>query len=197
MNTIRHRVCLPLARRFVQALADYSHVFLLAACLALLWFIPQARGQSGPVILFQATDLADTTAGQNLWQYSYLVSGFNFQANQGFSIFFDHQSYLGLQSPPPAVGPDWNILSVQPDLVLGQPGYYDALALQNNPSLANPFVIDFIWQGGDTPGAQPFTIYNSDFSTLFAGQTVPEPTVSVLTGLGMVVLLLRRRFHKR
>jgi len=153
---------------------------------------------SAQTLFFQATDQADTTPGQDLWRYSFSITGFNFQAGQGFSVFFDPLSIPSLQALPPSVGPDWSILSIQPDSILRQPGYYDALALRSNPSLAGPFTVDFVWQGAGTPGAQPFTIYDTDFSTLVAGQAVlvPEPGISLLAGLGLGALFLRRKRNR-
>ena len=90
---------------------------------------------------------------------------------------------------------DWNVLSVQPDLALRQPGYYDALALRNGPSRADPFVIDFVWIGAGSPGAQPFDIHNASFQTVFSGMTVavPEPgTVSLVLAALMAGLVWRR-----
>lgn len=175
----------------LSLLRDLARLIRTALLAAFVFTIPALRAQS---LFFQASDQPDTTPGQDLWRYSFSFSGFNFQAGQGFSIFFDPLSIPALQATPPPVGPDWSILSIQPDLILRQPGYYDALALRNNPSLGSPFTVDFVWQGQGTPGAQPWTIYNTDFSTLFAGQTVvvPEPAVATLAGLALMALLLRR-----
>lgn len=171
-------------------------MFAMSCALGIALSYSSAHAQ--PAISIEASDLADTTPGQDLWQYSFALSGFNFQMGQGFSVFFDPLSIPALQAMRTGVGPDWSILSIQPDLILRQPGYYDALALQNDPALSSPFTVEFIWQGQGTPGAQPFTIYNTDFSTLFAGQTVvvPEPTISALAGLALAVVFHRRRFKR-
>ena len=122
---------------------------------------------------FAVVDLADTTPGQDLWEYSYQVSGHTLTAGQGFTIFFDLSLYTLLQNPPPFVNADFDLLTVQPDLALHSNGFYDALALRNNPSFADPFKLRFVWLGtvGTTPGAQPYTVYNADFSTQSQGQT--------------------------
>ena len=133
---------------------------------------------------FEVVDLADTTPGQDLWEYSYQVSGLTLTTGQGFTIFFDLSLYTLLQNPPPFVNTDWSLLTVQPDLALHSNGFYDALALRNNPSLADLFKVRFVWlgTGGTTPGAQPYTVYNADFSTQSQGQTtnVPEPSTLAL-----------------
>jgi len=81
-------------------------------------------------ILFTATDLPDALGpGGDLWQYSYMVSGFTFPANFSFSVFFAPNLYSDLEDPPPAVNADWDIITVQPDTILSDDGFYDALAL--------------------------------------------------------------------
>ena len=138
------------------------------------------------IFRFEVVDLADTTPGQDLWEYSYQVSGLALTTGQGFTIFFDFSRYALLQHPPPLVNADFDLLTVQPDPALNSNGFYDALALRNNPSFADPFRLRFVWLGtaGSTPGAQPYTVYNADFSTQSQGQTtnVPEP--------GAIALLL-------
>ena len=47
---------------------------------------------------FEVVDLADTTPGQDLWEYSYQVSGLTLTAGQGFTIFFDLGLYTLLRS---------------------------------------------------------------------------------------------------
>lgn len=150
---------------------------------------------SGATIQYLATDLADTTPGQDLWRYDYTVGGFNFQQNQGFSVFFNHTLYTGLQNPPPPVNADWNVLSVQPDVGLAQPGYYDAQAVNNMPSLSDPFTVNFVWLGQGAPDSQPFTIYDMNFATIASGQTVPvpEPQAFWLGGVGLLLLLSWRK----
>ena len=171
---------------------------IFTALLLLTFGVHSSRAQGK--IFYQAFNLTDSTPGQDLWRFSYTVSGFDVQASQGFSVFFTPSLYRQLQSPPPAVNADWNVIAVQPDLVLHDPGFYDAQALRSAPSLANEFNVTFVWLGLGTPGAQPYDIYNADFSTRFSGQTVlvPEPAVPILVVIGFLGwLFLRRAFaHK-
>ena len=169
----------------------------LAGLLAvlLLFFMPAPPGRAATVI-FTATDLADTTPGQDLWEYSYRVSGVTFTANQGFTIFFDRTLFSQLQNPPSFVNADFDLLVVQPDLALMSNGFYDALALRNAPSLADPFKERFVWLGPGTPGSQPFTVYNTDFSTISQGQTIGVPEPSSLALLFAAANLLARRARK-
>lgn len=141
----------------------------------------------------QATDLPDTTPGQDLWRYAYNVSGFNFQMNEGFSVFFDAQLYRNLANPAPSLSPIWSVIAVQPDVLLQAAGYLDALALTSSPSLATTFQVDFVWLGQGTPGAQPFYIYDPTFAPISSGNTsIPEPGAWLILSLGILLWLGRR-----
>ena len=101
---------------------------------------------------------------------------------------------------PPAVGADWSVLAVQPDLILRDPGFYDAQARIDSPAQNIRFSVSFVWLGSGTPGAQPYELYNADFSTRFSGQTlaVPEPSMPLLLALGgLGWILLRRALLKK
>jgi hypothetical protein len=98
----------------------------------------------------------------------------------GFSIFFDWTMYAELESPPPAAGSDWDIITLQPDVNLPDDGLYDALALVSGASLSQPFTVTFVWLRQGSPGSQPFAIYDPSFQTIEAGTTVPEPSVLIL-----------------
>jgi len=139
-------------------------------------------------ILFAATDLPDTTPGEDLWQYTYHVSNVIFQTNVGFSLSFDRTLYRNLEEPPPVVNADWQTQVFQPDLALPADGLYDALALVDGASLADPFPVRFLWLGGrgTTPGAQPFEVDAFDaqgtlIRTIETGSTTaPGQMASVL-----------------
>jgi hypothetical protein len=142
-------------------------------------------------ISFEVTDLPDALPGEDLYRYEYSLSDFPFPAGYGFSIFFNHALYTSLESPPPPVGPDWDILSIQPDPGLPDDGLYDALALVDTPATLSGFTIEFVWLGAGVPGSQPFVIYDSAFETIESGQTrtrvvgVPETPA-----LGLILLVL-------
>lgn len=180
--------------------------FGLASCLAAMVVAGVATPTDAAVITFQATNVIDIVGGKDLWTYDYSVGDVVFAANQGFSIYFDPALYAGLQSPPPQVSPDWDIISLQPDPGLPSDGIFDALALVNNASLAQSFALTFTWLGalGSTPGMQAFTINQFDQdgnvsflqtgSTLPSDQipTVPEPSSLILLA-SAIALAVRRR----
>lgn len=176
------------SRRIVKILI---HGFLVAACMGIggkIW--------AQVTISYVATNLTDMTPGQDLWSYTYQVSGLSLTGSQGFDIYFDQTLYTDLQSPPPAVNSDWNVISIQPDLALDSDGFYDAQAQVNNPSLADPFTLSFVWLGTGDPGSQLFEIYDTDFSVLDQGYTVaavPEPSTAALELSAAVILFATRR----
>ena len=90
---------------------------------------------------------------------------------------------------PGGIGAEY--VAPAPDLALSSNGSYDAQTLRNTPSFADPFKLRFVRldTGGTTPGAQPCTVYNADFTTQRQGQTtsVPEPTIALLLFSGIVV----------
>jgi hypothetical protein len=171
-----------------QAALAQSWKFSLVALLASALAFSSATAR-GAAISYQATDLTDTTVGQDLWRYSFTIDGYVFQTGQGFSVFFDSPFYRNLQNPQPSSSSEWSMLAVQPDLILQQPGFFDGQALVNSPSLANPFQVDFVWLGLGTPASQSFSIYDVNFSTLSSGSTVvPEPQALTFLSLGVLCL---------
>jgi hypothetical protein len=181
----------------------------VACVLVAISLLGLARPAQGAIIGYEAIDLTDLLPGEDLWQYRYFAGDATFAANQGFSVYFDVGSYASLQSAP--VNPDWDVLTVQPDSALPDGGLYDALALVPDASIADPFVVTFVWLGGaGAPGAQQWTLNQWDdagidfVGYLGAGQTtpftepapVPEPSTFLLVstaGAGLMLRMRRRR----
>jgi len=149
-------------------------------------------------ILYEATDLPDAGSG-DLWAYSYTVSDYTFDMDYGFTIYFDYNEYGAIDPAPPSPNSDWDILTWDPDSGLPDDGAYDAMAWVDAPSLADAFVVSFVWLGTSTPGSQYFEVYDPGFSTVVSGETapVPEPATLLLVGSGLLGLAgLRKRAKK-
>lgn len=81
------------------------------------------------------TNLADSVLGQDLWNASFTLSSGVFQANEGFTIYFNSLDYSNISAPLLPVPPGWDVLSIQPDPPLSAPSFLDGLALVNSPTL--------------------------------------------------------------
>jgi hypothetical protein len=152
-----------------------------------------ASASAGTTIHFTVTDLPDVNPGEDLWQYRYSVSGVSFLSGQGFDIAFavgDGFQFGDLVPPQSAPTADFDVMAIQPDPSIPADGLFDAVAQVDSPSLTDDFVSTFIWRGTGTPGAQTFTLFDTDFSVFETGTTVPEPEAALLVfplvaGLGV------------
>ncbi len=162
---------------------------------SLLW---AGHGAQAMVINYTAVDLPDITPGEDLWRYEYQVSGGSFAGGEGFTIFFAPSLYGMVESTPPPVNAGWDILTLQPSTTLPAAGMYDAMAVFNGPSLADPFKVGFTWLGAGKPAAQSFERYDAGFTTIDRGTTipVPEPGRLSLTLVALGVLGLGARLRR-
>jgi hypothetical protein len=189
----------------MHLLARISRRLPGALLLAAATLVGSPQRADAAVIEFTAIDQVDIVAGQDLWTYSFLVSDIAFDLDQGFSVYFDSARFAQLANPPGSVGPDWDVLIIQPDPALPDDGLYDALALAPGASLAQPFSVTFIWLGGagTAPGSQPFSINQYDESgnisfletgnTVASVSSVPEPSTLLLLSSGLAFTVRRRR----
>ena len=77
-------------------------------------------------IVYETSDL-----GSGRWQYSYDVTNISLTAPiEEFTIWFDFGLYnnLAIQTPDPPAS-NWSEIVMQPEPVLQDDGYYDALSL--------------------------------------------------------------------
>lgn len=183
--------------------------FIGRLCLGLLLATVCLYPAFAATIQYEVTDLGNNVPTQDRWEYRYFVSGFTFAANEGFTIWFDQNLFTLLETPL-APSPQWNVLVLQPDLTLPDRGAFDALGLVNNPSLAQPFAVDFVSLAG-MPGTQQFDINEFDsqgklvrviesgVTAPMQSGTAPEPgTLWLIAGAGACLALWKRAVsHKR
>jgi len=136
--------------------------------------------------------------GGNTWQYNYTVTNELAFDIEEFTVYFDLGLYENLAVTGSAV--DWDPLVIQPDPLLPDDGFFDALALvagiAPGDSLGG-FSVSFDFLGVGTPGDQFFDIVDPfTFDSLASGITelrdadvsVPEPTSTSLIALGLFLI---------
>jgi hypothetical protein len=162
-------------------------------------------------ISLQPTDLADTTPGEDLWQYTYTVAGGTFSAENGFMILFLAADYGHLSDPAPDTDPapfvttdaEWDLLLFDPDLPPSADGVLDSLALVSNP-LNLTFSVNVVRLAAGAPSPQTFLLYHLvNDSVVFDGEgvtqldpgstAVPEPASVALISTGILLQLARAR----
>ena len=140
--------------------------------------------------------------GGTLYRYTFLVSGFNFQADQELDIRFDPNqfSHINLVSGTQA---GFSTLLLQPNNPTGSTGSFSALATQNNVTGGN-FILDAYYTGSGEPGSQLYFInqYTSSGSfvgTLQTGNTIaaPEPSTFAIGGVMLVLGGMLRRSQRK
>jgi PEP-CTERM motif len=174
-------------------------IFLMfVICSFALLTLPSGNANATSII-YEAVDLADTTSGEDLWQYDYSVSDYTFNTNYSFTIYFDYNLYGNLEDPPTSPNSDWNVDTWHPSTSLPDDGGYDAWALVNGASLADSFQVDFIWLGSGNPGSQPFEVYDNTWNVIESGNTapIPEPGTILLVGSGLLWLVGLKRKQKQ
>ena len=144
-------------------------------------------------IQYEATDL-----GSDRWQYSYDVTNISLTgAIEEFTIWFDFDLYdnLSIETTDPPSS-DWDEIVIQPEPVLSDDGYYDALGLGVGIGIGervSGFSVSFDWLGGGEPGSQFYEIIDPDtFETIDSGWTIPEPATLLILALGGIVLRRKR-----
>jgi hypothetical protein len=139
--------------------------------------------------------------GANQWEYEYTVSNDSLSVPvEEFTVFFDVSLYRNLTAS--ATPPGWDPLVIQPDPLLPDDGFYDALALLSGiaPSeLLGGFSVTFEYLGIGTPGPQLFHIVDPfSFAVLDSGTTTASlvstpPTLFLLLPALLVLTVFRLR----
>ena len=170
---------------------------LIAVCLTVGMMAFNASKAQAIGIQFATVNISG-----DLWQYSYFVTDFTFDANQALFIDFDSSLYSDLQETPASPNADWSTLTFPTSEptpgVIGDlpPGSFVALSLVSGPSLADPFTVAFTWPGAGTPGSQPFTVFQLGDDGIILGdpiatgttQPVPEPATFSLIAMGAAIV---------
>ncbi len=137
-----------------------------------------------------------TNISGNTWEYTYTVSNDMLGVDiKEFTVFFDANLYENLVAT--STPTDWDPLVIQPDTVLPDDGFYDALALVAGIAPGNSsggFGVRFDYLGAGTPGAQVFDVVDPfTFEVLDSGLTqasvVPAPAAIWLFGSGLLGLV--------
>lgn len=155
---------------------------------------------AAPTVLFVATDLTDTTSGQDLWRYEYTLSG-PVDSFGSVNLLFSPANYANLISQ--TLDLNLSLVVDQPDAGLPADGIVHVSPL--NALLAGDTTtlsVDFEWLGasGTTPGTQAFEVINSDFTKVadgrsqpLSGGTVPEPSALLLSFTALLALSAKRK----
>lgn len=167
----------------------------LLALVALVLCGPAAQAAT---IAAWATDLSDLLPGQDRWQFEYTVTG-DFPEGFGFDVLFPVADGFRAGDLLSGTGPsaDWDVLLLQPSETLPDDGRFDSLALQGNPATPGAFIVQFVWRGVGTPGAQPFEVFDDGLVVVDAGQTSPVPLPAPLLPLVIALAALARSCRKQ
>lgn len=159
-------------------------------------FVAAASVSHAVVVRHAHTNIPDV-GGQDRWRTEISFEESTFGSGQGFSLLFDPINHVALASPSP-VGPDWDLLSIQPDALLPGFGIFDGLVLGGTPDLSGSFAVEYTWLGVGEPETLPFVYYDADFRTLESGETVPEPgAIALGIGIAGMAAIGRRKHQSR
>lgn len=143
-------------------------------------------------IYYTATNLGDINVGEDLWQYTYTVTGDSFAQGTGFTVEFENSLFVLSATQPTAPNSNWEVSTYEsPYYLPGEITVYDAYAIVDNASLANQFNLTFVWTGGvEGPGAQFFNVYDQNFQVMQNGMTAPVPVPGTVLLLGSALAAL-------
>jgi hypothetical protein len=173
--------------------------YLSLAVAAMLTLGAAGLANASNAISYSAFNLSDVNMGEDLWRYTYTVTGDSFADGTGFAIDFEKSLFVLPEGQQTAPNSDWDVWtstsSYDPEIAV-----YDAYALFDNASLADSFSVDFVWTGEAAgPGAQYFVVYDRNNGAVLQNGTtspVPVPAAVWLLGSGLATLAgsrLRKR----
>lgn len=166
-----------------KVLAILLTFFISCSCLAV------------PVEIRYNTE--DLGGGQ--WKYNYEVENISLTEQiEEFTIWFDYGDYdnLSIETPDPPAG-GWDEMVVQPEPVLEDDGFYDALYLTAPIDIGESvsgFSVSFDWLGTGNPASQLYHIVDPEHypDPVCTGYTVPEPGTCVLLLAGGLFLGIKK-----
>jgi len=158
-----------------------------------------AGAAASNTVTFFASDLTDTTAGQDLWRYDYQIGG-PIDAFGSVNLLFPANNYSELMVLSAAA--DFAPSLVQPDSGLGTDGIlYATHTFGLAAATTAPLSLSFVWTSTGMPGSQAFEVIDGQGALMATGVTtaVPEPSSALLMigGLVGVAALRRRRWAPR
>jgi hypothetical protein len=134
------------------------------------------------------------------WEYTYTVTNNTLAPGvEELTLWFDYGLFenLAVTTPSPLSG-EWDEIVVQPEPLIHDDGFYDALALAAPIDVGESvhgLAVAFDWLGQGEPGAQPFEIVDPDSFEVLASGVTPEPG-SILVLLIGGLACRRRRQHE-
>lgn len=169
----------------MRAITTFCRTALAGAAL----LVGAAAGAQS--VQYTLTNLADTTTGEDLWQYDYTLGG-------PLGLFESINVYFGATATSSLTLVDntttLDVLLAQPIGGIGADGIVTFTSVNDHgPVIPGKVSVSFVWLGANDPGAQSFDYADANFNVVSSGQStplpaVPEPGTAALLALGLGAL---------